>query len=587
MQRPISQRLLSPPDLLILLLLGTVIYSIVAIGQEFRSDFHPITQIDLSIWALPRYTLLSAARGFTAYLISLIFTLVVGYAAAKSKFAERLIIPMLDILQSIPVLGFLPALTLALISLFPHTNTGLELVAVIMIFTGQVWNMVFAYYSSLKSIPTDLMEASTVIGLSPMQRLVKLELPFSAVNLAWNSLVSMAGGWFFLTVCEASKIGDREFRLPGVGSYMAVAIAEGDGKAMFFGVMAMIVLIVTMDVFLWRPILSWVRRFRVEEAMGGPAPEPLMRLLVRESRILRWIKVEVRRYVFKHRQPKPAPESVPEPEVRNTPSTQLQELWRNLARQRHHPRFLRGVQVTLVAGGVYAGAWGGWKLGSYLWEVSFSTWMLVLRNTLWTFLRVMLALLFSTLWAVPVGIWIGTSERRIRIAQPIVQILASFPAPMLYPLALSFFFALGIGFEWAAIFLMMLGVQWYVLFNVFAGALRIPRELTYVLNLMEVTRWERWKVLYLPSVFPSLVTGWMIAAGGAWNASIVAEYVSMKHSVHKATGLGSTIVSATESGDFHQLAASLTVMVAIVLLLNRLVWAPAYAMAQTRYRMDM
>src|SRR5579885_2771632 len=203
---PVSQRLFSAPDLLILLCLSTIIYSLVAIGHEYRADFHPVTTIDLSVWALPRYTLLSAARGSVAYLISLAFTLVVGYAAAKSKPAERVLIPMLDILQSIPVLGFLPGLTLALIALFPRTNTGLELTAVILIFTGQVWNMTFSFYSSLKSVPTDLTEASTVMGLSPFQTLVKLELPFSAVGLAWNSLMSMAGGWFFLTVCEAFKI---------------------------------------------------------------------------------------------------------------------------------------------------------------------------------------------------------------------------------------------------------------------------------------------------------------------------------------------------------------------------------------------
>jgi NitT/TauT family transport system permease protein len=247
----------------------------------------------------------------------------------------------------------------------------------------------------------------------------------------------------------------------------------------------------------------------------------------------------------------------------------------------------KGVQLLWVGLGVGGAVWGAGKLVALLATVPTVTWIIVFRDTLWTFVRVMVALALSTLWAVPVGIWIGTSPRRTRIAQPIVQVMASFPAPMLYPIAIGFILAIGISFQWGSMFLMMLGVQWYVLFNVLAGSLRIPQELRYALDLMETGRWDRWKTLYLPSVFPALVTGWVTATGGAWNASIVAEVITYQKTKLEATGLGSLIVRATDTADFHLLAASLSVMVLVVILINRAVWARVYAVAQTRFRLDM
>jgi NitT/TauT family transport system permease protein len=589
-----DRKFFTAPDLMICLLIATAIYGLVSIGREWRAEYNPVTDINLSVGHLAYYTLLSGIRGTVAYLLSLGFTLVVGYAAAKNRQAERFIIPLLDILQSIPVLGFLPGLLLALIALFPNTNTGLELAAILMIFTGQVWNMTFSYYASLKSVPTDLMEAATVMGLNWKQRLTKVELPFSAVNLAWNSLMSMAGGWFFLTVCEASKFGDHEYRLPGVGAYMAVAIAKDNQRAMVLGVVAMVSLIVVMDFLIWRPILSWVQRFRLEEMQGGTTSEPLMALVIRESRIVRWVKVELRRWRFHRREHSVrksglgATEANPVP-YRLEPLAKIesvQVLLEKIVRKRRDPVVAlwleRGIGLLVLTAIVY----GAWLLLTVLLTVPVTTWIMLVRNTFWTFLRVMMALVISTLWAVPAGIWLGTSSRRIQVAQPIIQVLASFPAPMLYPLALGLFFYLGIGFSWGSMLLMLLGVQWYILFNVLAGAMRVPRELKYALELMETPRWLQWRTLYLPSVFPALVTGWITAAGGAWNASMVAEVASFRGEQLRTSGLGATIASATDNGDFKVLAASLTLMVFVVILLNRVLWAPIYHLAQTRFRMD-
>jgi NitT/TauT family transport system permease protein len=482
----------------------------------------------------------------------------------------------------------LPGLVLGLIAIFPKTNVGLELAAIIMIFTGQVWNMTLSYYASLKSIPTDLIEASTVMGLRFRDRLLRLELPASAINLAWNSLISMAGGWFFLSVCESFTLGDLQFKLPGIGSYMATAIEKGDNRAMVLGVVAMVLLIVGMDFVIWRPILAWVRRFRYETGQEGEQSEPLMQIFLRESRMLRWIKVLLKR-VSQLRRHGPV-WNLTAPPVESFPALMpLVPVWRETAKTtrkvgRRLVSWFTPVLLPVVV--VIMLGFGTWKLGGTLLQVNATTWVTLLRSTWWTFVRVVLSLIISTVWAVPAGIWIGTSARRIRIAQPIIQVLASFPAPMLYPLVLAVLFKCGMNFNWSSMWLMQLGVQWYILFNVLAGALRIPLELKYALGLMKSSRYDYWRTLYLPSVFPALVTGWVTAAGGAWNASIVAEYIPYRGQLLQTSGLGASISIAAANQDFPMLAASLTIMVMVVLVLNRTIWARVYHLAQTRFRMD-
>jgi NitT/TauT family transport system permease protein len=590
----LPQRFFSLADLLILMLIGTVIYGLVTTGQQWRASYHPVTEIDLSIRYLPYYTILSGIRGLIAYALSLTFTIFVGYFAAKSATAEKILIPMLDILQSIPVLAFLPVVFLSLISIFPKSNMGLELGAILLIFTGQVWNMTFSFYSSIKGVPIDFKEAYTVIGLSRWQTLWKVEMPFAAVNLVWNSLLSLAGGWFFLSVCESFPVGDQNFQLPGLGSYMQVAVAQWNIKAMILGISAMVFLIVAIDFVIGRPALNWVQRFRLESIPGVTPAEPLMGVVLKQSRIVRFLRLLFRRQMFQRRM-----------NIKARKASEMDGQVEVITERQLGPRAVvrrgQGVLVRMV-NGIFGSKYFEWllfaavfavllfgfyKLLKLLGQVNLSTWVILIRNTMWTGVRVAVSTLLSTLWTVPVGIWIATSSKRIRLFQPIIQVMASFPAPMLYPLAIMVFFKMGMSFDWAAGFLMMLGTQWYVLFNVLAGALRVPQELKYALELMDTPKWEIWRTLYIPSIFPSLVTGWVTAAGGAWNASIVSEIMDFRGEHYRTAGLGATISVATANADFPLLAAGLTVMVVVVVMLNRTLWAKLYRLAQNRYRLDM
>jgi NitT/TauT family transport system permease protein len=580
MQKIVIRRPFSSADLVVLALILAMIYALVAYGRELETTFTAAVNIDLSFYSLPYYTMFSALRGMVAFGFSLLFTLIVGYWAAKSAKAERVLIPLLDILQSIPVLGFLPGLVLVLIALFPRTNIGLELACIIMIFTGQVWNMTFSFYSSLKSVPSDFNEVSDIIGFNSWEKLRIVELPFAAMNLVWNSLMSMSGGWFFLSVCEAFTLGDREYRLPGIGAYMATAIASGDVSAMIAGIVAMSLLIIVMDILIWRPVLAWAHQFRLEEIPGFTATEPLMRNLVRESGLLRWLTVMYRRRVL-HR-------SLLRKRERSAGKHESALDTRRFmkSKSRRHPVWIWMGRVFLFGLAVLV-MYGTIRLVYTLAHVSIDTWMSLLAGAGFTFARVLTCLMLGSIWTVPAGIWIGTSQHRMRIAQPIVQVLASFPAPMLYPLVLALLFVLNIPFGLGAMFLMLLGAQWYILFNVLAGAMRIPLELKYAALLMNVPKTDLWKKLYLPSVFPALVTGWVTAAGGAWNASIVAEYLPYKGMILSTHGLGSLISVAASSANFPLLAASLTIMVGVVILLNRTVWAKIFHLSQTRFRMDL
>ncbi|MGZ3726828.1 MAG: ABC transporter permease [Pseudobdellovibrio sp.] len=573
LKQPISKTSTVLVDALFFVMGITLIFGLTAFGKEWRSSYNPNYQVDLSLSSLPMYSLFSALRGFIAYLVSLTFTLVIGFWAAKSERAEKIIIPFLDIMQSIPVLGFLPGLVLGLVALFPNTNIGLELASILMIFTGQVWNMAFAFYASLKSVPTDLKEASSVMNLTPVQKLKFLELPFSAMNLTWNSLMSMAGGWFFLTVCEAFTLGDKAYHLPGLGAYMAVAVEQGNTSAIVGGIISMALIIITFDVLIWRPALVFAHRFRLEVS-NEVVEEPLIQLLIKDSFV-----VKLGRILFFGKKQKKfinAVESELKPKVRSVNSYVGPLKWI--------------FKACAVLGGIfflYAVSRAIVHFGRFITEFTWADWRDVLLNTAYTFVRVVAAVIIGTLWATPVGIWVAQSPKRLKIAQPIIQLMASFPAPMLYPLAISLFLYLNINFEISAMLLMLLGVQWYILFNVLAGALKIPTELKNAMDLIGSNKENRWRYLFLPSVFPSLVTGWVTAAGGAWNASIVSEVISYKGQDFVAHGLGADISQAAAHGDFNRLAACLFVMVVVVVILNRTFWSRIYRLSQTRFRLDL
>jgi NitT/TauT family transport system permease protein len=550
-------------DLALVVGLGGTIYGLVVLAHQWTGALRPTVQIDLSFGALPGYALLSLSRGLAAYVLSLAFTLAYGYWAARDRVAERVLIPALDILQSIPVLGFMPGVVLGLVAAFPGSNVGLELASVIMIFTGQAWNMTFSFYHSLKSLPRDLTEVATLNRFTWWQRFRWVELPFSAIGLVWNSMMSMAGGWFFLMVSEAFVLGDKDFRLPGLGSYMSVAVAAGDGRAMIAAVIAMTLMIVALDQLLWRPVVVWAQKFRVEESGQTEAMESWFLDLLRRSRILAWISGLL------HRPWRPAAA-------------------RPGARPPRPPRAPRRrlagtLSLALFAGLLALLAWGAFGLLHLLRQISPAAWGGIALAAILTLARVLAATALGTLWALPAGLAIGLSPRLSRILQPVVQVVASFPAPMLFPAVVALLTAAGIGLDWGSVLLMLLGTQWYVLFNVIAGATAIPADLREAARIYRLGTLQRFRELYFPAVFPYLVTGWVTAAGGAWNASIVSEYMSFRGEVLAANGLGARISMAAANAQFATLAAAITLMAAMVAVFNRLVWRRLHGVAEERF----
>ncbi|MGE5414863.1 MAG: ABC transporter permease [Syntrophomonadaceae bacterium] len=558
-------------DALLIGVLAALVGGVVVLAQRWNAPMRVTTPIDLDPRALPGYTLLSLSRGFAAYLLSLAFTLVYGSIAAHSRRAEKVMVPLLDIGQGIPVLGFLPGLVLGMVALFPRSNIGLELACILMIFTGQVWNMVFSFYGSLRSIPTELKEVSRLHRFGWLRTFGTVEVSSAAIGLVWNSMMSMAGGWFFLTVNEAFTLGDRDFRLPGVGSYMAVAIEKGDQRAMLWAIVAMATMIIAVDQLLWKPLVAWSQRFRVEELASAEKPRSWVLDLVRRSPLLRHVRElreRIARAEAERRERAPAPS--PSPTDRTDAGRRVRA----------------AVLALLGLAAAVAAAWGVVRMVHLLAAVSRREWAVLAAALGATFLRTAAALAVAAAWTVPAGILIGRSATWSRRLQPVVQLVASFPAPMIFPLVTAALLALRVPFAAVASVLMLLGAQWYVLFNVLAGASAVPHDLEEAAETYGMRGAERWKRLFLPAVFPYLVTGLITAAGGAWNASIVAETLNYKGGTLQTFGLGSTITHATVTANFPLLAAGVLTMSAALIVLNRAVWRPLYRLAESKYALN-
>ncbi|HXG09408.1 MAG TPA: ABC transporter permease subunit [Gemmataceae bacterium] len=561
------------PDLFLLALVGAVTGIVVVSAGQLTAPYQEVTAIDLSLASLPRYTLLSLSRGFAAYALSLVFTLVYGTIAAHSRRAERLMIPALDVLQAIPVLGFLPGLVLAMIALFPDREAGLEVACILMIFTGQVWNMTFSFHASLRSIPQSFREVAAVQRLSRWQFFRLVELPSAMIGLVWNSMLSMAGGWFFLTVNEAFTLGNRDFRLPGVGAYMHEAIEHGDTAAMIAAVAAMIAMIIFVDQVVWRPLTVWSQRFKLEETAGEEPPQSWVADLLRRSRIYRGFVQRLG--------------PGPRPVLHRTGASRLMDRFRE--GQRYGPIVRSGLRFMLFGVGILVMGWGVWSLLRLLLSLPLSDpvnhedWAAVALALLASFLRTSAAVALGAAWAVPAGVLIGLSPKWSRRLQPVIQVVASFPAPMLFPLVTMLLAFLHVPFTVGCVVLLLLGAQWYILFNVIAGARAIPDEFKEVAAVYRMGGPQRWVRLYLPCVFPYLVTGLVTAAGGAWNATIVAEYLELRGETFAAFGLGATINHATAVGNYPLLAAGVVTMALSVVLINRLLWKRLYRLAEERY----
>jgi NitT/TauT family transport system permease protein len=555
-------------DLLIFAAGLALFYGVLSMARTWLGPVETARVIDTNPRALPLYTAYSLVRMTTAYILSLAFTLVYGYIAATNVRAERLMIPLLDVLQSIPVLSFLPGVILAMVALFPHSQIGLELGSVLLIFTGQVWNMAFSFYSSVKSIPRELSEAARVCRFSLWHRFVRLELPYSAIGLVWNSMMSVAGGWFFLMACEMFVLGERDFRLPGLGSYLQTAASAGDTRSILWGLGALVSLIVLLDQLIWRPVIAWAEKFKFEQVEAATMDRSAVLELIERSPALR---------ILRSRVLQPLAERLSVFFAHHAPMT---------AARTTSPLWRKGLGVMLAVGLLGAIAYAVTQAGLMLAGLSRIEIVEILKGAGATFLRVYTSLLLGAAWTIPVGVRIGLNPKLARIAQPLAQIAASIPATALFPIVLLFLVQRGGGLGVASVILMLLGTQWYILFNVIAGATAIPTDMKEAASVFRFGRWDRWRLLILPAIFPYLVTGLVTAAGGAWNASIVAEYFHFKGETLSTLGLGATISQATDAGNLRLLLGATVVMATMVVTSNRLVWRRLYRLAERRYKLE-
>ena len=549
--------------------LGLVIVLLYA-GARLAFDAPTVVtgpDISLSPSALPWYTLLSVGRMAAAYALSMLFTLLYGRAAAYNRRAEQLLMPLLDVLQSVPILSFLPVVLLSLSAVLPQ-NIAAELASIVLIFTSQAWNLTFAWYQSLTTLPKELSEASAIFRLNTWMKFKNLELPFGTISLVWNSMMSWAGGWFFLMAAEIFTVGARDFRLPGLGTYLREAANQSDYAAIGWGVGTLILAVVLLDQAVWRPLIAWSDRFKVEMVENDEPPTSWFYDLIGNARLTNWLS---------ERLFGPLAETFDRAMLRRFPmhsGTQSEQPVRSW--------------LAIVFSGLLGLCllYGLYRAGSMLFTIPSGQWVQVGLSVLATLLRVSIALLLALSWTVPVGVAIGTNRRLATILQPVVQVTASVPATALFPVILLLVLNLPGGLNLAAVLLMLMGTQWYLLFNIIAGASAIPQDLKYTTQLMQISGWQRWRTLILPAIFPYLVTGAITASGGAWNASIVAEYQSFGGQTLSVTGIGALIAQTTASGNYPLLLAATLAMVLTVILVNRLLWRRLYILAEEKYRME-
>jgi NitT/TauT family transport system permease protein len=519
---------------------------------------------------LPEYALRTVLRMLAAMVGSLIFTFIYATIAAKSRRAEKLLIPILDILQSVPILGYISFTVTFFLSLFPGRVLGAEFAVIFAVFTSQAWNMTFSFYQSLRTVPRDLEEASRNFQLSSWRRFWKLEVPFAMPGLIWNMMMSASGGWFFVVAAEAITVGDKTITLPGIGAYLARALEERSLAAVGWVVLTMIVVIAAYDQLMFRPLVAWADKFRFEQTAAQTVPQSWVLDLMQRARLFRWLLTPFPGLIdlfLRFRLPLPKPGRRMRVPVTETTTKAFDAIWYVLILALTAYIVYRA--ASYVASGVnWADVWTAVRFGIY------------------TLIRVAVLIALSSLVWVPIGVLIGLRPRLAEKIQPLAQFLAAFPANLLFPV-----FVVGIVYFnanpdiWTSP-LIVLGTQWYILFNVIAGATAYPTDLREAATNFRVRRWQWWREAMLPGVFPYFITGAITASGGAWNASIVAESVSWGKTTITAHGLGAYIAQATSAGDFPRLVLGITVMALLVTLFNRLIWRPLYRYAEERTRLD-
>lgn len=564
-----GQRIPNRWDGVALLLVMGVLIAVINVGRGTIAT--PIaaiqnTPIHLSAAYLPFYALRTTARMFAALFFSVLFTFTYATLAAKSRRAGMVLIPILDILQSVPILGFLTFTVMFFMALFPGQVMGAELASIFVIFTSQAWNMAFSFYQSLTTLPADLQEAARSFRLSPWQKFWRLDVPFAMPGLVWNTMLSMSAGWFFVVASEAVTVGNTNFVLPGIGSYVALALQQKDLKAIVYAILAMLVVILLYDQLIFRPLVAWSAKFRFETTASTAAPEPWMLKLLRRTRFFAAIGDvigEAMRAVFRLRLSRGA-------------SVQIDE-------NREPSRVVDGIWYAVIAVLVLYASTKiiGFIAGTLHWQ-DFGTAVLM---GAYTMTRVIVLMTIATLIWVPIGVWVGLRPKATRVVQPIAQFLAAFPANLLFPpvvLAIVYFHVS------ANIWLtplMLIGTQWYILFNVIAGAAAFPGDMKEAVANFRVRGWLWWRKVMIPGILPYFITGAITASGGAWNASIVAEVASWGNTKLVAQGLGAYIAQATATGDTPRVVLGVAVMSGFVITFNRILWRPLYAYATRRTTM--
>jgi len=561
-------------DLLALLFVLAIITFFAWTARQMSTPYHlgQVIPISLDPSHLPFYASRTVVRMLIALCVSLLFTFTFATWAAKSRRAEKVIIPIIDVLQSVPILGFLSVTVAGFIALFPNSLLGPECAAIFVIFTSQAWNMALGFYQTVRSVPTEVQEAARMFHLSVWQRFWRIDVPFSMPSLLWNTMASMSAGWFFVVATEAITVSNQKILLPGIGSYISVAIAAADLRAISYAILAMLIVILIYDQLLFRPLVTFAERFKAERqaSESDQMQESWVIDLFRRTRIMRivgtrlaqWFDMFVNIKLFQ----------VSHKKSFSHARTTLNERWLE---------FLYNLIIFACVATAFI-----------------FLWMYIAENIHWpeilhvsflgliTSFRVFVMIILCSLFWVPVGIWIGLRPRVAQWVQPFAQILSAFPANLLYPFIVVFIVAYHLNPNLWLTPLMILGSQWYILFNVIAGASSLPKDLLQVTDNLGVTGWQRWRRLLLPGIFPFYITGAITAAGGAWNASIVAEVASWGNETVVATGLGAYITQYTTEGNFPRIALGIGTMCLLVLIFNRLIWRPLYSYAVDRFMLE-
>jgi NitT/TauT family transport system permease protein len=535
----------------------------VAQGTLVRIDAPGATEVTLDPANLPEYAVRTTLRMFAALAASLIFTFTYGTAAAKSRRAALILVPILDVLQSVPILGFLTFTVVFFMRLFPGRVMGLELAAIFAIFTSQAWNMAFSLYQSLKTVPADLAEASASFHLTGWQKFWRLEVPFATPGLVWNTMMSMSGGWFFVVASEAVSVGDNTWKLPGIGSYVALALEQRNIAAVIYAIIAMLVVILAYDQLLFRPLVAWSAKFRFETTAGATASDPWMLRLVRRTRLLALMGERVGDAAAALGGMRLTLWGGSHSAAERKPSRVIDVLW------------FGTILIVL--------AWAAWRvIGFASTELSWSDLAQAVGLGLITLVRVVVLMIIASLIWVPIGVWLGLRPVWARRAQPVAQFLAAFPANLLFPPVVLFIVYFHLNPDIWLTPLMVLGTQWYILFNVIAGAAAFPGDLKEAASNFRIGGFLWWRKVMIPGIFTYYVTGAITASGGSWNAAIVAEVASWGDTKLTAHGLGAYIAQATDRGDMARVLLGVAVMSAFVVAFNRLLWRPLYAYAERR-----